>query len=180
MSKTLSDKHKKICLEARAWSSSIREDADNSTWNAQAAEVEYRDLLKQFDAISDYRGVDFVARGLVSLLDRQGRVSEVDEIVSKLDTKGVQNRDPFTYSRLLNNIGIHRWHNGQPDEAVDYFNRAKKINLENRDNLLLAGNYTNLAFVNLDLEEFDRAEHFLDKAQAVSYTHLTLPTTPYV
>ena len=165
LSKSLPDEKKKIHLEARAWSGSFREDADISALASYEAEMEYRDLLDQFEAISDYRGVDFVARGLISLLDRQARVSEADEVIRKYDTAGVRNRDSFTYSRLLNNIGIFRWHNGQPAEALDYLNRAKKINLNNRDNLLLAGNYTNLAVVNLDLEEFDRADHFLNKAQ---------------
>ena len=152
---------KRTLLEARAWLSSLRETSDGYT--TEEVERECRDLLEQFESIDDYRGVDYVARSLVSIYDRHARIDEVDKLI-QLNLNSSRPRDPYTHSRLLNNIGVLRWHNGQPHEAIQFLKKAEAINLKNQDDLLLAGNYTNIALANLDLEEFSLAESYLGEA----------------
>ena len=69
---------------------------------------------------------------------------------------------------------------GQVDEAIKYFKKAKGLCSESE----LGGVYWNLfeayldgGYPNFAAGLFDEMERF---AIPVSYTHLTLPTTPYV
>lgn len=70
-------------------------------------------------------------------------------------------------ANLFNNIGISYVQKKQPNNAVEFYKKALKIRISQKDTVEIANMYLNIGGVDFENENYARARNYLDSASAI-------------
>ncbi|KUO76784.1 MAG: hypothetical protein APF81_11485 [Desulfosporosinus sp. BRH_c37] len=136
------------------------EELSNSKQNAEAAEAFEKSVVisPTMSAYLNWGNVLFIS----------GRNDDAQQSYLKGQTLAEKNQSSWFESAFLNNIGHLYFYQGNPDEAINYFNRALpliKETVENEDvNAILLGIYLKMGGIYEHRKELDLAVECLQQA----------------
>lgn len=134
------------------------------------AEAYLHRALDRLDAIQQGEATDAnplgysaILMGLADNSDRRGDCKVAFQQATKVANLTTA-RDWKLYGRALNRLGLARWHDGEPKEAIDHLLRASEVFREHDDWGWHAGTQTNLGFALIDIGQLAEGKLALERA----------------
>ncbi|MFK7953858.1 MAG: tetratricopeptide repeat protein [Ekhidna sp.] len=93
---------------------------------------------------------------------------EGSKIIDSYNTpSNLKQKFSINAANLLNNTGIAYVQKGQADKGVEFYQKALKIRIDQKDTVEIANMYLNIGGVDFENNNFKRARAYLDSASAI-------------